>query len=867
MNASTNIARTKASTKEAGEKQGRAAAPLVIRASAGTGKTYRLTKQLILLLMQGAPVDSFLATTFTRKAAGEILQRLMQRLAAAALEPQGLAELNEMIAPAAATSDDAARVLHQLCLNVGRARICTLDSFFSQIARGFGPELGLPAGWRMADPAEEQTQSRRAVGATVADLPSDKLRTLIAMLAKGEVRRSITNDINGVVQNSYDLFRRSDAKAWQALRVPSGVEQADITRAFGLLETADIGHKSANGQLRKLVEDYQSEDFERVLCHGLVQRLATGETTYYKKQLDVEVIAACEALTRAATVHILSLIRNQTLATHDILAAYDEAATAERVASRVYSFNDITFLIARWLSGERGRPASHADLAFRLDASVEHLLLDEFQDTAPLQWKVLEPIARHVTGRPGRTFFCVGDTKQAIYRWRGGEAAIFTTVEQQLPNVATEQMNRSFRSSPVVIDSVNGLFENLGKHPRADELGAALRDFSDAFPPHSAAHDLPGFVTLQTGPKGTGTAEESSDLHDDFVARRVQQLHTENPHHSIGVLTRTNRSVGSLIFRLRQLNLYVSQEGGNPLTDSAAVDLVLSALRLADSPGDRRWWYHLRHSPLADTLEITDERSASGAAQTLRRRLATTGLATTVRHLAAQLRPYCDSRDQLRLNQLIELALAHDARPLGRWLQFIELVETKRIAAPQEAPIRVMTVHQAKGLEFDTVVLPELDGALTRPSTSCVGDFTDRAGDPTGVLHYVSKELRHALPARWQQAFTANDDGSVTEALCLLYVAVTRPRHALQMLIQPAAKPAFENKTAAALLFHAIGTGDPTAPLATLYAHGDPRWYDQLDRATGASADEAAPQSESRRVSLHLAPPSKKPKRGFIIDE
>ena len=111
--------------------------------------------------------------------------------------------------------------------------------------------------------------------------------------------------------------------------------------------------------------------------------------------------------------------------------------------------------------------------SFRLDNQIQHLLLDEFQDTSPVQWSIVRPFAKSVTESEvgGRSFFCVGDMKQAIYGWRGGVAEIFDLVETQLDNLQpTEPLLKSFRSSPVVIEFVNEVFSKVGQFNCGDDV-------------------------------------------------------------------------------------------------------------------------------------------------------------------------------------------------------------------------------------------------------------------------------------------------------------------------------------------------------------------------------------------------------------
>ncbi len=118
--------------------------------------------------------------------------------------------------------------------------------------------------------------------------------------------------------------------------------------------------------------------------------------------------------------------------------------------------------MTRSLVGALGHGTLSADsLAFRLDGSIEHLLLDEFQDTSCAQWRVFEPLARAIKAKPSRSFFCVGDVKQAIYAWRGGMSAIFETLQSTLGDLPEETLTKSYRSSQPIIDTVNQVFGNL----------------------------------------------------------------------------------------------------------------------------------------------------------------------------------------------------------------------------------------------------------------------------------------------------------------------------------------------------------------------------------------------------------------------
>ncbi|MFM7926734.1 MAG: UvrD-helicase domain-containing protein, partial [Pirellula sp.] len=130
--------------------------PSMILASAGTGKTYQLASRAIRLLFTDQPLDSILATTFTRKAAGEILHRILQWLSEASSSTEGLHRLESVIAPMQIGHKHARYQLARLCTHLHRFRVSTLDSFYSQLAKSFALELKLPPGWTLLDTAQEE---------------------------------------------------------------------------------------------------------------------------------------------------------------------------------------------------------------------------------------------------------------------------------------------------------------------------------------------------------------------------------------------------------------------------------------------------------------------------------------------------------------------------------------------------------------------------------------------------------------------------------------------------------------------------------------------------------------------------------------
>jgi ATP-dependent exoDNAse (exonuclease V) beta subunit len=835
--------------------------PLLVRASAGTGKTYRLTGRLLSVLVSGADVETVLATTFTRKAAGEILQRILVTLANAASDPVALEGLRQQTGQANFSADDSRKLLHRLMRDIHRVKICTLDSFFSQLASSFPFELRLPPGWRLSDEIEEIWIRERAIERMLAAIDADELESLVAMLGKGDAIRSIDAELHGIIDDGYSHSRWCGLKAWETLRVDQGPDDAAITAAAAVLASADIGHKSANTICQKLADDLAARRIENLFSPTVVQSVASAKKSdtilCYRKPLNAELVDAIRVVIATFKANALGLLKHQTLATGQVLIKYGHYLETLKQQTRVISFDDVAFRLANWIEG-----IDPLTLSARMDATIQHLLLDEFQDTAPVQWSVLRPFARRAATQPPKTsFFCVGDVKQAIYGWRGGRAAIFDAVADEVPDVLETTQNLSYRSSPVISAVVTRIFSNLTAHPKFSDApqGAktkdeferqAVRKFSQEFPLHESARtELPGYFRLSTYPasatdqRSHGSQSDSQPDQDDeatgadglqYAANEIYRLAQLSPRHSVGVLTRTNRSVGELIFHLKRLGADVSQEGGNPLVDSAPVEMILSALMMTEHPGDARWVYHVSHSPLANALGLSScrrpdqfaEEAVQQATERVRRKLQRDGLTATLVWLATQLAPVCESSDQQRLRQLIDLSHVYNLNPQPRLARFVDYVRFKRVERPRPAQVRVMTIHQAKGLEFDTVVLPEMDGLLSRGLPRIVTRSDAPVDPPAAMLRYLPADQWPLLPPGWRTAFGQAAAASITESLCLMYVALTRPRHALHCIIRPPRKATFESATPAALIHHALGcTADPTIGNTDLFTEGEPQWF------------------------------------------
>ena len=691
--------------------------------------------------------------------------------------------------------------------------------FFNRVAKAFSLELGLPPSWEIAD---QQQIAQLQDEAIETILRSDNIGNLLHLMEKGEAQRRIASLIRDTVKRIYSVFRETKREAWDQLRV-TGARLPD-SELLELQQTMTIiGEGITQKSFRemwheKLVAAIETGQYFSIVDETAFQNFLIGKNKYGSMKFYpgmAEVFAKIEQHVTAIFTEQLSW---QNQSTAELLELFSGNLEHRKDETGQLGFDDVTARLTQFME-----LWSTEKFAFRLDHQIQHLLLDEFQDTSLKQWEVIRPFALKSTqDDPTRSFFCVGDLKQAIYRWRGGVAEIFDLIEKELPNISDgESLTMSYRSSPTVIQLVNDIFENLDAY-RADDdvVNRAVDDWSRWFETHSTTKSFPGYASIEVAKdcdervkrrkdSGESTRKARNRNVKDAAFERIRKLH-ENlpPHHTIGVLFRTNAGVADMIFRLQRARIPASEEGGTSITDSAAVELVLSAMQMADHPNDDLARFHISHSPLAGMFELEPEseanqeqnrKAAESGAKRLRQDLVLDGYGPTIERMAKRLLPYCTRRETRRIRQLVRIGFATDREP-GRWnlrpSLFVRYVrEEVKVSDQSSARIRVMTIHQSKGLEFDAVVLPmEMSANDFAPFPP---DVVVGRDSPTDEIHtvtrYVGAKRRQLLPDKFQAIFDEDRRATVRESMCLLYVALTRAVHAVHIIVSYGAKPSLKS--------------------------------------------------------------------------
>lgn len=822
-----------------------------IRASAGSGKTFQLTNRYLQLIAAGAAPSSILATTFTRLAAGQIRDRILLRLARAADEAAERRELAKHLGAASLSRRDIVSLLTLLTRNLHQMQIRTLDSFFASVVRSFAIELDVPLGAEVVDEAQARQMRDDAVRRMLDEQNPQELVDLLRLLTQGSSQRSVMDTIDQVVTDLYALYCETDPQAWECVpELPGKLTMPRLVQAIQRLENAPCGSDGRH------VRAHQADcararqwDWEAFISTGMARIIAQGGDTYYNKPIHPDLIAAYMPLVAHARAELVGRVRDQTIATHQLLHLFHQHYEAVKRAQRSITFADLTAAMSR--ARQLGQLE---EISFRLDAQLQHLLLDEFQDTSIAQWRALEPIALELVSYapPQRTFFCVGDVKQSIYGWRQAAPEVFDELPRLLAGsdgsiaIRQQQLACSYRSSPIIMDVVNQVFESIDQNPALADFQDAARAWQAGFATHNTARTkLPGYAELRVCRRALED-EDKVEIRFAAAADLVAQLHCEQPAMRIAVLTRSNKAVAQMLYELgpSRRSIPVSGRGGGPLCDAPAVNAMLDLLQLADHPDDTVAAFNVACSPLGAAVGLTEFNNRPQRhriAREVRRRLLDVGYCQTLAEWTSAIAGACDARELRRVLQLVELAGRHDEYASLRTSHFIELVETTAVADIQPAPVQVMTIHQAKGLEFDAVVLPELEGQLTgEKSPPVVFDRVGETGPIQRVCRYMNKDTLALVP-ELQPLFERDRRRTVRESLSLLYVAITRAIHGLYMFIDPPAeRERAIPKKISGVLRCALIDGEPE-PDSVAYAHGDPKWTKHAKFKPLPTISEAAP--------------------------
>ena len=906
-----------------------------VLASAGTGKTWQLVARLTRLLLNGAPLDSILAITFTRKAAGEMQERLGARLRELLEADEEkldclLKELGET--PNAAMRDKARSLFETVLRSEQSLRATTFHSFCQDLLQRFPLEAGLPPGFELIE--QTGVLITEAWDALFADATREPEQPLAKAL------QQLFNALNGPYNTRTALFNfvehRSD---WWAFTQGSNAELDDATEH--LRRILAIDHDIASGinlwsaqsraELREFLELLQKHGTATNKTHAqwLADALADTESSEDGIKAITPVCltgtleprkrksskAQVKAMGQSGEDRFLQLHtlfcerlseqrehrnRELTLATNSdwYLAGARMLAHYQRIKRerRLLDFSDLEWNTYQLLN----HPDQAHWIQYKLDQRIDHLLIDEFQDTNPTQWRLIKPLLDEMAAGSDRwrSLFVVGDAKQSIYRFRRGNPRLLGFAAdwmQQHLGAGSVHLDQSWRSSPLIMDTVNELFQH-------DCMQGLLTDFQ-----HHSTHLTNQWGRLEIWPLIEPDDQEEScvdftRLRDPLlepraqrrdsryyregltIAQRIRELLDENivNCNDILILLRSRTHLSDYEAALRDTHIpYLSQDRGT-LLESLEIRDMESLLKVLMAPQDNLSLAQVLRSPLFSvdddallhlasgqtgswferltTVTATDNtQSLMRAAQLLTSwqqlagRIPIHDLLETIFHQANVVERYQAAfpaiqvpRVNANLVRFIELALEVDAGrypTLPRFLDKLQQLRSLDREGPSQATpqsdtgqrVRLLTIHASKGLEAPVVFLA--DSASTGGGSKACQTLVrwpaekDRPSD--FMLLNRSLDRDSISTARYD----SEKMEAQREAANLLYVALTRARN---MLVISGCRP----------------TKRPTGQ----------SWYEQLVTALGSEDNTDSSLTRTHGTPHPLPQDTSSPVRSMDVD-
>ncbi len=836
----------------ASERQVQAAHPgqsTWLSANAGSGKTRVLTDRVARLLLSGVEPARILCLTYTKAAASEMQNRLFRRLGEWAMKPEpelrvALRDLGIDGDVSRETLAEARRLFARAIETPGGLRIQTIHSFCASLLRRFPLEAGVSPQFTELD--DRAAKLMRAE--IIEEMAAGPQAHLVAELADIHTGEDFEGLMAAIIRHS-EALSGPDVDCRKLLDLPDGLsmdgllpqvlpggEQELLARTAELLLSGSTTDIRTGRKLLAIRWDGTGVDILTQLEDALLfgkskipgkshtakgDALATKATMPKLAGLRDRLDALMLRVEAARPLRLALKTADHTARLHRFAQAFLPAYVERKTLRGALDFDDLIRRAKALLTD----PQVAQWVLFRLDGGIDHILVDEAQDTSPDQWKVIELLAQEFTSGAGareveRTIFIVGDQKQSIYSFQGADVSAFTRMRESFqdklrtidaPFQALE-LEYSFRSSPAILRLVD--------HTFPEHLHESL-----GHPPHHIAFqdDMPGRVEIWPPIIAESTPEDEdwtdpvdliSETHHTAllaqrIAERIRQIIASGTHIPQGtgsrpvhagdflILVRRRSTLFSEIIRAcKAARLPIAGADRLHLGGEMAVKDIVSLLTFLSTPEDDLALAETLRSPLCGWNEAQLYRLAQPRKGYLWEALR--DQAGEYPQTVDMLRDLRDQADFLRPFELIERALTrHDGRRrlLARlgdeaedgidellaqaltyerndvpsltgfltWLQADE-VEIKRQIDGAGHKIRVMTVHGAKGLEAPIVILPD-----TADTTLNDRDEIYPMGD-TAVWRMPADESPAPLAAIRQD----RQRRARAEEMRLLYVALTR---------------------------------------------------------------------------------------------
>ncbi len=710
---------------------------LSLRASAGSGKTFALTSRYIYLLFCGARASEILCITFTNKARNEMMERITHTLASLAQDlgdsptnPYAKDLVAKGISQKAIRTQSKAIYENFIASN---NHIMTFDAFFNMVVKKFSFYAGILSDYEVSASFDVSGEAFR-----------DALDSLESRDFKRLVRFCVANDLKA--HNLRLMIQRINAKKARISPLkPNPNFKSEVIAEFESLREFMLkmteGKKGVSHLRNRFLKEVDSADLGAILDNlNLTESMQnTLESLDFDKNFYKSKLQNIKSLFKNHYDCVESEILEQIYSIFDI---YEKRKNSLLKSKNKLNFDDISNICYDLLNHNIDRNFFY----FRLDSKINHILIDEFQDTNLRQYEILKPLIDEIKSGEGRignrSLFFVGDEKQAIYGFRGCDSRIFRFISDEL-NLSSESLPKNFRSSTNIVGFVNSAF---------------APHFKD-FVPQEANSTKSGFVAVVEK-----AVEKEKDEIFATLRARIQTL-LDNHKSDIAVLTRKTSTAKEIYEFLRAEfpQVKISVEGESSTNKDFLI--ILNGLRFIAT---NNIFY------LKNCQKLNGESFAlSDKATNLQ--IKKDALPSQIVHFLIK---HFGLYGKVAL-QILEASADFDEVDL--FVEFLQGAEIKS-SSDSKSAIQIMTIHKSKGLEFGDVIVCEYGGGAHGGDIFYAPDFK---GDK---LYYMGNSAFRTRRAFADEGFAKIVEAKLAQdkidALNLLYVAFTRAKESL-FIIKP----------------------------------------------------------------------------------
>jgi len=701
---------------------------LALKASAGSGKTFALTVRYISLLLLDAKPNEILTLTFTNKAAAQMSQRIYDTLLELGDDEAILTAIMEQTGLSKQEIIDKKQHLIEKFISSELA-IYTIDKFINKILREFSGYIGINDDFEIKFDDEELLLYK-----FLSSLDENQFESLISF-AHLENKK-----LNSIVE-LFKLLEEKNEKN-ELVEYPKGSYEAV---KIAILEDANI-IKEFVDKSNLSPSAFKAVDFnsvEALLDKGKtwLTKESLSEFSYFKKakpplELDDNLAKLKQSITLYYQIQESYTLKNL-FKIFDDFKSFRDTYNKQRNS---LEFSDITNIVYKLLENHIEKDF----LYFRLDTKYNHILIDEFQDTSTLQFKILfHLIDEIISGNPEvfKTFFYVGDIKQSIYRFRGGTKELFDYVASVFyPLLKVELLDTNYRSSTNVVKFVNNTFEKLPNYE---------------YDAQKVNSKVDGYVEVTT------VSDQKEEFYNEVYKKVDELLVAGVQPNNIAILTYTNADVLAIYEYIKQkkTTLDVVTEMTSKLINQNNVKAVINGVKYLYFKEDihRVNFNSLIGKEYFEKFNFTID-------------IETTDLVTIIKKLS-----YHFGVVDENVIRLIELSSGYES--ITDFVYDIDKDDTAMVSQ-NKTGLTILTIFKSKGLEFDTVIVCDRVTRKVPNRSSLLFEYNDIELQKI----YYKRANRENFDRLYEEAISKEKKLVVADELNILYVALTRAKNNMVVL-------------------------------------------------------------------------------------